>query len=97
MKVNNKETLKVISNNILFDKYRRDKMARNKVINEFALSVFGSFDVLEYPICPKCEQVAFWDMGGIYCLKCGLLSKNGVLTFRDYIDSEIMKGGKNVR
>ena len=91
MKVNNRETLKRMERNAVLDTYRKDKFKRSKLIADFAFTVFGSFDILDYPVCPKCECLAMWDIDGIYCENCGHSKENGVLTFREYIESEIMK------
>lgn len=91
MRVDNKKTISEMEKNALFDTYRKDKFKRNKLIANFALTVFGSFDILDYPVCPKCEGLATWDFDGIYCENCGRSNDKGVLTFREYIDKEIMK------
>lgn len=91
MRVDNNRTLRAMERNALLDTYRKDKFQRSRLITGFALKVFGSFDVLEYPVCPKCECLAMWDIDGIYCENCGHSKEDGVLTFREYMEREIMK------
>ena len=91
MRVDNKTTLRQMERNAVLEPYMKDKFKRNKLIANFALTVFGSFDILDYPVCPKCECLAMWDIDGIYCENCGHSKEDGVLTFREYIDREIVK------
>lgn len=91
MRVDNRKTLKEIERNAVLDTYRKDKFKRSKLISKFAFTVFGSFDIMDYPVCPKCECLAMWDIDGIYCENCGHSSDKGVLTFGEYMEREIMK------
>lgn len=90
----NKHTLTLMGEVDETKAYLDDKLL-NSIVVDFALNVFGNMNIIDQPVCPKCETPALWDMNNnCYCPKCGTFNRVGVLTFRDYIKQELLKGGR---
>lgn len=78
------------------------KVFANGFMAKLVLSGYNPMDVLDYPVCGRCEQLAPWDLPKKYkngtvvrrctCMdeKCGHTTLNPVL-FRDWIRDEIKK------
>lgn len=87
----NRENLRLMREIDDTNKYLDNKLL-NSIVVDFALNVFGNVNIIDQPVCPRCETPALWDINNnCYCPKCGTFSRNGVLTFKDYIKQELLK------
>lgn len=72
----------------------------NKVMQMFVLSGYNTTDILNFPVCGKCETLAAWDRqpvmkNGRYvpvctCFKCGKTTVDPIL-FREWAREELKK------
>jgi hypothetical protein len=70
-------------------KFAKHVMVKNDLVKIFAMERFGTIDILEQPMCTKCEKPCTWHTGGTaYHLECGTHIKNPI-TMLDYLRSEI--------
>lgn len=64
-------------------------LIKNDIVKLFALKRYGTIDLLDQPMCVKCEKPATWDTGGTaYHHDCGTHIKHPV-TMLEYLRSEI--------
>lgn len=86
----NKSTLAAMKNIKSADpKYAKHMLQKNDILEDFAFSIFGGVDILEQPVCRKCERPALWDHGDVgHCMACGTITKNP-WTVRQYLLDQI--------
>lgn len=72
-------------------KYAKHLLLRDDLVMKFALKMGGGVELLNQPVCPKCEIPAAWDMGAKgYCFRCGTsVPADRVVTVRDYLLDQI--------
>jgi len=85
-------------------KYAEHMYHQNRIVEAFAMSVFGGVDVLDHPVCGKCEKPG-WntfnpnfkstgdadkdrEIRNCYCEACGTTTYN-TLTLRAYLVQEL--------
>lgn len=68
-------------------KYAKHMFLRNELLKKFSLSVGGGIDLLDQPICTRCERPAAWNTGGsAYCFSCNTnIPPNNVITLMEYL------------
>ncbi len=85
-------------------KYAEHMFHFNRIVEAFAMSQYGGVDVLEQPICKKCEKPGMntinptfvstgdedrdRDIRNCYCEACGTTSYN-TITLKDYLVQEL--------
>lgn len=72
-------------------KYAKHIMAKNNIVMQFAMKLFGGVDLLEQPVCPACEIPASWHDGASgYCFTCHrTIPADKVVTVREYLLDQI--------
>lgn len=68
-------------------KYAKHMFLRNELLKKFSLSVGGGIDLLDQPVCTRCERPAAWNIGGsAYCFSCNTnIPPNNVITVMEYL------------
>lgn len=68
-------------------KYAKHLLLRDDLVMKFALKVGGGVELLNQPMCPRCEIPGAWNTGASgYCFRCGTsVPANKVVTVRDYL------------
>lgn len=74
-------------------KYAEHMYYKNRIVEAFARSYFGGMDILEQPICNKCEKPGFWHgdkhiSNACYCPACGTVTPNAT-EMRDYLIEQL--------
>jgi hypothetical protein len=65
---------------------------RNKLVEMFAMSELGGIDILEQPVCPRCEKIMLFSDHGATCLADGTqVPQNKIVTLRQYLSLEFKK------
>ena len=102
LKVESVESMKFLKN--VNPKYAEHMYHQNRIVEAFAMSEFGGVDVLEQPVCGKCEKPG-WntfnpnfvstgdedkdrDIKNCFCPACGTTTYN-TLSLRDYLLQEL--------
>ena len=84
--------------------YAEHMFHQNRIVEAFAMSQYGGVDVLEHPVCKKCEKPG-WnvenpsfkstgdedkdrEIRNCYCYSCGTTTYN-TLTLKKYLISEL--------
>lgn len=64
-------------------------LIKNDIVRKFAMEHYGSIDILDQPMCTKCEKPCTWHKGGTaYHHECGTYIKKPI-TMLDYLTNEI--------
>jgi len=67
--------------------YAKHMLNRNPLLEKFAKDVFGGVEILDQPVCRKCERPGMWDKGGTgYCFVCGTRTENPITVEQYYIE-----------
>jgi len=88
----NIELLKTIEG--INPKYAKHVLAGNKLLMEFVKHMGGGIELLEQPVCRRCENPISWDMPDSkgnqrgYCFKCNIHTINPITT-REYLLTEV--------
>ena len=83
----NHKTLKDIGG--INPKFAKHTMIKNDIVKTFAMQRFGTIDILEQPMCTKCEKPCTWHKGGTaYHVECGTHIKHPI-TMLEYLRDEI--------
>lgn len=72
-------------------KYAEHMMRRNGIIEMFAKYKYGSIDILDLPVCGKCEKPGAWHdkpPHSCYCFPCGHVTAK-TMPLRDYMAQEL--------
>jgi len=81
----------------IYPAFEKKIFESNKIMERLIMSGFNSMDILQYPICGKCETLAPYSLSVIKngkrvqtctCMRCRQTTVNPV-TFRDWIKDEI--------
>jgi hypothetical protein len=92
-------------------KFAEHMFHQNRIVEAFAMSEFGGVDMLNQPVCRKCEKPG-WNIDdptfvstgdedkdreirNCYCVSCGTTSKN-TLTLREYLIQELNLQEENI-
>lgn len=70
---------------------------RNGLVQAIAMERFGGIDILELPVCEKCERPGAWhDNDSCWCNPCGhQTKKENTKSLYRYIAEDSMPGGMN--
>lgn len=70
-------------------KFAKHTMIKNDIVRHFALERFGTIDILDQPMCTKCEKPCTWHTGHTaYHLECGTHIKNPI-TMLEYLRDQV--------
>lgn len=70
-------------------KFAKHTMIKNDLVRKFALERFGTIDILDQPMCTRCEKPCTWHTGGTaYHLECGTHIKKPI-TMLEYLREQI--------
>lgn len=70
-------------------KLAKHTLIKNDLVRMFALQRFGTIDLLDQPMCTKCERPCTWDKNGTaYHVECGTHIANPV-TMLEYLREQI--------
>lgn len=61
---------------------------KNVIVEQFAINEYGGMDILDFPVCTKCEKPCTWHQEGAYHMECGTYIKEPI-TMRDYLIQQI--------
>lgn len=88
----NKTTLEFVKGMGNFNPaYAKHVSVRNGLVEMLGMSMFENIDMLDLPMCPKCERPAMHHDNGGFCTHCGIFSN--VTTFREYINMCVQELG----
>jgi len=69
--------------------FAKHVLIKNDIVKLFALKRYGTIDLLDQPMCEKCEKPATWHTGGTaYHHECGTHTKHPI-TMLEYLRNEI--------
>lgn len=70
-------------------KFAKHTMIKNDIIKLFAMERYGTIDLLEQPMCTKCEKPCTWDKGHTaYHVECGTRIQHPI-TMLEYLRNEL--------
>lgn len=68
-------------------RFQQHVMVKNHLVEEFALEKYGTIDLLDLPMCTKCEKPCTWHTDDTaYHMECGTTIKQPI-TMREYLSS----------
>lgn len=70
-------------------KYAKHMFQLNNLVKNLAMTEFSNIDVLDLPVCRRCERPALWMNEDARC-SCGAITKNP-MTVRQYMIQEFRK------
>lgn len=91
---NNLKLLKMIQG--VNPKYAKHMYQSNELLLQFAKHMGGGIELLEQPVCRRCESPASWDLPDskgndrAYCFGCHVHTVNPI-TVQEYLMREVMK------
>jgi len=102
IKIESVNSMKFLKN--IHPKYAEHMYHFNRIVEAFAMSEYGGVDILEQPICKKCEKPGMntintnyvstgdedkdREVRNCFCESCGTTSYN-TLTLKDYLVKEL--------
>jgi hypothetical protein len=73
-------------------KFAAHMFDRNRLVEMFALSELGGLDLLEQPMCTKCEKPILFSEYGATCPVCGTnVPRDKIVTLRQYLAQEFKR------
>lgn len=68
-------------------KYAKHMFLRNELLEKFAMRLGGGINILDQPVCTRCERPAAWDENGsAYCFSCNKsIAAKDVITVTKYL------------
>lgn len=76
-------------------KYAKHAFYIDNIVTKFAKEKFGGIEILELPMCNKCERPGLWHEGGTCeCPKCGNTGK--AKSMRERFAEDLKEFGLNV-
>lgn len=89
----NEQTMKWLKN--VHPNFSKHIWQRNGLVQAIAMERFGGVDVLELPVCERCERPGAWhDNDSCWCNGCGhTTKKENTKTLYRYIAEDSMPGG----